>query len=166
MNFNRVAFILSFLILIFFVSTSSGFADISAVQDRLRVLQLQLVGQKIKQLQDQILQVGKSKPDAAASPQAPAPSPEEMSARLQNQINALQSLVASLSPRALEERTAQLESRIAAINQELPTASGSRLLELQNDLASALADYNQLQQQVQDALEASLKTQQAAALRQ
>ena len=165
MNFNRLALVVSFLLLLFFVSTSSGMADVSAIQDQLRGLQLKLVGQKIKQFQDQILQLGKPKPDAAAYQQAPAPSPEEMSVRLQNEITALESLVASLQPRALEERTAELENRISSINQQIQSATGPALLQLQKDLAAALADYNTLQQQVQSALEASLKEQQAAALR-
>ncbi len=165
MNFNRLALVISFLLLLFFVSTSSGMADVSAIQDQLRALQLKLVGQKVKQFQDQILQLGKSKPGAAVSSSAPAPSPEEMSVRLQNEITALESLVGSLQPRALEERTEELENRINGINQQIKSASGSALLQLQDDLSVALADYNQLQEQVQSALEASLKERQAAALR-
>ena len=167
MNLNRLALLLSLLVLIFFVSTSSGLADISSAQEQLRALQLKLVGQKIKQLQDAVLGVSKPKPEKASiSSSAPAPTPEEMQSRIQTQISALELLVASLQPRAIEERTSLLEARISAINQEIRSATGARLQELQADLQSALADYDALRQDVRAALDVSLKEQQAAALRQ
>lgn len=164
MNFNRTALLFSLLIVIFFVSTSAGFANVSAVQDQLRALQLKLVGEKIKQLQEAILKVGQPKPAAEQSPATP--SAEELQRRIQTQIGALESLVASLKPREIEERTALLEARIDAINQEIQSATGSRLAELQTDLENALADYAALRQDVRSALDASLKEQQIAALRQ
>ena len=166
MNFNRIALLVSLLLLIFFVFTSAGLADISAVQDQLRALQLKLVGQKVKQLQDQILQVGHPAPPAPAPVAEPVLSPEEISRQIQNQIDALQSLVASLSPRAFDEQTAALEARISRINQAIQTAVGPQLAQLQNDLASALADYDALRLKVKSALDESMKEQQAAALRQ
>lgn len=164
MNFNRAALLFSLLVLVFFVSTSAGLANLSAAQDQLRAIQLKLVGQKVRQLQDDILQFAKSKP--AVSVQSPTPTPEEMSQRIQTELAALESLVASLKPRVLDERIAALEARINAINQEIQSASGTRLQQLQVDLQVTLADYESLQQEVHDALDATLKEQQAAALRQ
>ncbi|MEK7082218.1 MAG: hypothetical protein AAB915_00885 [Patescibacteria group bacterium] len=163
MNLNRAALIVSFLLLIFFVSTSAGFASVSSVQDQLRALQLKLVGEKIKQLQEAILNVGKPKP--AEEEQSAKPTVEEMQSRIQTQIRALESLVASFKPQVIEERAALLEARIDAINQEIQAATGSRLAELQSDLENALADYTALRRDVRSALEASLKEQQIAALR-
>lgn len=164
MNLNRSALLVSLVALLFLVSTSVGFANVSAVQDQLRALQLKLIGQKIKQLQESILLVGKEKPAVQAS--APAPTAEELQSRIQTQIAALESLVASLRPREIEERTAMLEARIDAISAEIQSATGSRLAELQSDWESALADYAALRRDVRSALDASLKEQQIAALRQ
>jgi len=166
MNFNRAALLLSLLVLLFFVSTSSGLADLSAAQDALRALQLKLVGQKVRQLQDDILQFAKQGSVSSAPSSAPTPTPEGMSQRIQTELTALESLVASLKPRALDERIAALQSRINAISQEIQTATGARLQQLQADLQVTLADYEGLQQEVHDALDATLKEQQAAALRQ
>lgn len=164
MNLNRAALLSSLLLLIFFVSTSAGFASVSAVQDQLRALQLKLIGQKIKQLQESVLSVGKEKP-ATEKPLA-EPTVEELQSRIQTQIGALESLVASLRPREIEERTVMLEARIDAISLEIQSASGLRLTELQSDLDNALADYAALRQDVRSALDASLKEQQIAVLRQ
>ena len=165
MNLNRAALLFSLLLLIFFVSTSASFANVSAVQDKLRALQLKLVGEKIKQLQEAILKVGQSKLPAEEEESA-KPTVEELQSRIQTQIGALESLIASLNPRVIEERAVLLEARINAINQEILGATGPRLSQLQSDLESALADYAVLRQDVRSALDASLKEQQIAALRQ
>lgn len=164
MNLNRSALLVSVLALLFLVSTSAGFASVSAVQDQLRALQLKVIGQKIKQLEENILAAGKPKP--AAKEQSTEPTTEELQSRIQTQISALESLVSSLQPRVIDERTAALEARIDAIAREIQFAAGPRLAQLQADLESALADYSLLRQDVRAALDASLKEQQIAALRQ
>ncbi|MBI3631186.1 MAG: hypothetical protein HY221_02515 [Candidatus Sungbacteria bacterium] len=163
MNLNRIAVLSALLGLFFFVSTSAGLADISAVQGQLRALQLKLVGQKILLLQNAISEASHQQ-QQTLSVREENVTPEEMSRRIQNQISALESLVASLKPKILDEKTAQLEARISAIDAQIQVATGPRLAELQNELAAAVEEYNGLTQEVRGALEASLKERQVVAL--
>lgn len=167
MNLNRTAVLFALLALLFFVSTSSGLADISAVQEQLRTVQLKLVGLKIKLLQEAITEVGK--PDEVQQPVEvlePVLSREELTQRIENQIVILESLITSLKPRALADRTAELEARIEAINQETKTATGERLEELARELEATLVDHQALQREVRDSLEVTLKERQVAVLQE
>ncbi len=156
--------VIALLLLFFFVATSASFADLTAVQGQLRDLQLKLIGEKIKLIQEKIYEVRRPKPETLAATKTMTVG--ELSQSLEMQIKALESVVASLRPRILDEETARIEQRIAAINSELQTASGTRLLELQDELRKAAADYQNLQQAVRVALEDSIKERQAVVLRE
>lgn len=170
MNINNKALIVAFLLLFFFVATSSGFASISSVQEQLRLVQLKLIKEKIKLIQEQILGVGKPKSEPApvsiSAPAAATMTVAELTKSLEVQINALESVVSSLKPKVLDEETARIERKIAAISKELQTATGDKLLALQNELQKATADYENLQQAVRQALEDSIKDRQAIVLRE
>lgn len=156
--------IVALFLLGFFVSTSNGFASISAVQEKLRETQLKLIGERIKQIQGQIFEVGREK--SAEPVPEPQLSKEELAARLENQIKALEELTKQLKPRIIEEETARLEKEVSRINSEIRTASGEGLAELQKEFSQVLADYGKLQQQVKQSLEDSLRQRQAGLLRE
>lgn len=158
--------IISLFLLLFFVATSAGFASISSVQEQLRDVQLKLIKEKIKAIQEQILQVGKPKTEAVSISAGPTMTVGELSKSLEAQINALESVIASLKPRILDEETARIEQKVASISQELKTAIGGRVLELQGELQKATADYEKLQGSVRQALEDSIKGRQAVVLRE
>lgn len=158
--------IISLFLLLFFVATSAGFASISSVQEQLRDVQLKLVKEKIKAIQQQILQMGKPKSEVAPISTASTMTVGELAKSLEAQINALETVVVSLKPRVLDEETARIEQKIAGINQELRTATGDRLLELQGEMQKAAADYEKLQGAVRQALEDSIKSRQAVVLRE
>src|SRR3989344_7411346 len=119
---NNLSVILAVLVLLFFVSTSSGLASVSSIQENLREIQLKLIKEKIKLIQENILDLGKKRPEELAAPLPPAPASvptrEELAASLKTQVAALEGVIASLRPRALEENVARIEKRIAAINGE------------------------------------------------
>ena len=161
MNNTRLHLVLAFLLLFFFVATSAGFANVSGVQEQLRDLQLKLVKERLKQVQEQILQVSKKK-----SEEEPPVSREELKKRVENRINALDAVVRELKPRAIQEETARLEARIAAINQELPLAEGERLIQLKNELAQILKEYAAIQEEIKKSLQESLEQKQALLLQQ
>lgn len=167
---NRLALIISLLLLIFFVGTSSGFADLSSIQEKLREIQVKLIGEKIKLIQEQIIEAGKQKvkEDAISPASAPesAVSREELSRNIENQIKILGNVILSLKPKAVEEETARLEKRIAEIRSEIEKATGGRLLELQDELGQVLSDYNKLEQDVTQSLEDSLKQKQTIVLQE
>ena len=166
MNLNRIAVLLALLVLLFFVTTSTGLADLSAIQEQLRALQLKLIKEKVRDLNSQVQQAAQFKPAPRVHSPEPALSAEEMSQRIQNEIAALDSVVSSLKPRAIDEEIKALDGRISAISKEIQAASGPRLVQLQSELQNILADYAALQEEVKNALEASLKEQQAALLRE
>ena len=124
MNPNKPALIFALLFLLFFVSTSNGFANVTAIQEKLRDIQVKLIGEKIKLLQERIYEVSAdiNKERAAAVP-PPAPEPtlsrEELAKSLENQIILLQVSIESLRPRAIEEEAIRIERRIADINRRL-----------------------------------------------
>ena len=160
------ALITAVLLLLLFVATSAGFASISSVQEQLRDVQLKLIKEKIKSIQEQILGFGKSKPGTTSIGAAPTMTVGELSKSLEAQISALESVVASLKPRILDEEAARIEQKIVGISQELQTATGDRLLELQAELQKATSDYEKLQNAVRQALEDSIKDRQAIVLRE
>lgn len=166
MAFNRLGLILAFLLLLFFVSTSSGLANLSAVQEQLRAAQLKLIKEKIKLLQEQVLKVGQPKEKPVKPAEEPVQNREELARRLETQIKALEQVVASLKPKAVEEETARIEKRIAEINIEIKTASGEKLLVLQEELQKLLIDYSKLQESIQRSLEEQIKERQIILLRE
>ena len=161
---TKVSLVAAVLLLFFFVSTSNGFANVSAIQEKLREAQLKLIGEKIKQLQGQVNEVGKEKPAE------PKPEPElskgELSLRLENQIKGLEAVIKDLKPKVIEEETARLEKEVALVNSELKTATGERLVELQEKLSQVLVDYGKVQDQVKMAVEESIREKQAFVLRE
>lgn len=164
MEYKRATLVVAFLFLLFFVSTSSGFANISSIQEKLRETQLKVIGERIKQIQGQIYEAGRAKP-AEPEPE-PQLSKEELAARLENQISGLEDLIKDLKPRIIEEETARLEKEVARIYGEIRTATGEHLAKLQNELSQALADYSKLQEQVKAAVEESIRQRQALILQE
>ena len=164
MEYKRATLVVASLFLLFFIATSSGFANVSAVQEKLREVQLKLIGEKIKLLQKQVSDVGREKP-AEPVPE-PQLSKEELAGRLENQIKGLEALIKDLKPRIIEEETARLEKEIARIYLETRTATGERLLELQKELSAVLADYSKLQEQVKTAVQESIRQRQALILQE
>ena len=47
---NRAPILFALLLLLFFVSTSAGFASVSSIQEQLRAIQLKLIAEKVKLL--------------------------------------------------------------------------------------------------------------------
>lgn len=158
--------VIALLLLFFFVATSASFADLTTVQGQLRDLQLKLIKEKIKSIQEKIYEIGRPKPETTSTLAAKTLTVGELSQSLEAQINALESVVQSLKPRVLDEETVRIEQKIAVINQELPSATGVRLLELQDELQKAAVDYEKLQLAVRQALEDSIKNRQAIVLRE
>ena len=164
MEYKRATLVVAFLFLLFLVSTSSGLANISAVQEKLREVQLKLIAEKIKLLQNQIFNVGREKP--AKPVLEPELSREELGSRLENQIKGLEELISQLKPRIIEEETARLEKEVARIYAEIRTATGERLLELQSELSVVLVDYGKIQEQVKVSVEESIRQRQALVLQE
>lgn len=167
---SRVPIIFSLLMLLFFVSTSAGFANISGIQDQLRSAQLTLIREKLKLLQEGIINAGKQQVkerEEAKAKEMPAaltsaePDREAVARTLQAQVKTLQGVIATLRPRAIEQRTAEIESRISAIKEEVKTAAGARLAELQTELNRLLDEYKTLQEDVRQALAESITYRQA-----
>lgn len=156
------------LFAVFIFSAGDGLASsISAIQERLRDLQVKVIKEKLKLLQGKVLDLGKEKPKDERPPAEPQPPTiEELSRSLEAQVKALEDVIRALKPRAVVEETARLEKRIAEINQELRTAGGSRLLELQEELKIVLKDYENLQKNVREALEESIKEKQVGLIRE
>lgn len=163
---NRTTLIVAILLLLFFVSTSSGFANISAIQEKLREIQLKLIKERVKLLQEETSKVGEKRAKELAQQriiETPA-SREELSQRLAEQIRTLEGAVITLRPKAVEEETARIETRIQGIRAELEIASGNRLVELRDELETLLSDYNRLQGYVTSSLEESLAQKQVLLL--
>lgn len=162
---NRAPLLFALLLLLFFVSTSAGLADISAIQDQLRSVQLKIIAEKLKILQKGVLglHVGPAPAQAppAGAPSAPEPTREELSRILEEQIKTLQGAVASLQPRAMEEEAVRIEQDIGRIVEAVKTASGDHLLALQDQLNKLIAAHDALVERVRQALEDSLKYKQA-----
>ena len=160
---NRAPLLFALLLLLFFVSTSAGLADISAIQDQLRSAQLKLIGEKLKLLQEGVLglRTAPAPPPAVASPATPEPTREELSRILEDQIKILQDVVASLRPKAIDEEASRIEQELTRIIGELKTASGDQLVVLRNQLDQLVAAHDTLTEQVRQSLEDSLKYKQA-----
>ena len=159
---------ISLLVLLFFVSTSGGFADISSVQEQLREIQLKLVRERAKLIQQEILnvskQLAKTPPVSEAAPVAM--SREALAKDIEMQIAALENTVVSLRPRAVEEEAARIENRMREISAAIPKARGVDLLGLRAELQKLADEYEILQRTVQERLEESLRAQQVLLLRQ
>ena len=170
MNETRVPIIFALLMLLFFVSTSAGFANISGIQEQLRTIQLTLIREKLKLLQEGIIEAGKQQVKerevSKAGQMSPAlvkaePNRDELARTLEAQIRTLQGVVAALRPRSIEQRTAEIEKRIGEIKEELKTAAGTKLAALQGELNGLLARYEELQEDVRQALVESITYRQA-----
>lgn len=170
MSKNRAPILFALLFLLFFVSTSAGFADVSSIQEQLREIQLKLIREKVKLLQEGILNVRPAPPAplpaAPPAPTEPQPTREELSHTLEEQIRTLQGVVATLKPRAVEEEAAEIEGRIAAIGVELKTASDARLVSLQDELQNLIARHAALEKEVRQELDDALKYKQAVLIGQ
>ena len=168
MNFNRPVLVLSLLLLFFFVSTSEGFANVSAIQEKLRDIQIKLIRERIKIIQEQIFEVGGEVNQERAASTLPTPEPaisrEELARGLENQIVSLQGVIESLRPRAIVEETARIERRVADINKEAESATGERLLDLREELASLLSSYRGLEKELIADLDKSIKAKQLVLL--
>ncbi|MFY9463108.1 MAG: hypothetical protein WAP52_02900 [Candidatus Sungiibacteriota bacterium] len=160
MTENRAPLLFALLLLLFFVSTSAGFADLSAIQNQIQVIQLKVIGEKLKAIQQGILGIDAGPPPvvvAVISPKVPEPTREALSRTLEQQIQVLQGVVARLQPQATAEEAARIEKRIAEIGNEVETASGDKLLALKNELDGLIAERDILEQQIRTALGDSIK---------
>lgn len=157
MDHKRPIALVSLLFLFFLVSTSRGAANVSAIQEKLREIQLKLIKEQIKLIQEKTLDVGRF----VASPMVPAPEPvlnrDELALRLENQIRGLNDVVVALRPRVIEEEAVRIERRIAEINEEVKTATGARLRELRDELNLLLRDFTRIQSSLRESLDRSLK---------
>lgn len=165
--FNRPVLVFALLFLLFFVSTSDGFANVSAIQEKLRDIQLKLIRERIKLIQERIFEVGKEvNQERIALPPAPEPAPsrDELAGNLENQIVSLQGVIESLKPRAIVEEIARIERRIAEINKKAETATGDQLLVLREELALLLENYRGLEKGLIAELDKSIKERQLVIL--
>ena len=167
---NRAPILFALLMLLFFVSTSAGFANVSGIQEQLRGIQLKLIREKIKLLQEGIIKAGqeqvaeREKKSEALMPVPlvkDEPNREELSRILEAQVRTLQGVVATLRPRAIEEETARIEKRIGEIKEAVKTATGAKLRNLQEELNSLFNEYEALQTQVRESLAESITYRQA-----
>ncbi len=166
---NRRAFVISVLLLLFFVSTSGGVASISSVQEQLRDVQLKLVRERAKLIQEDILKV--SKQIAAAPPLAAAPTVaplnrEALGRDLEAQIAGLERTIVTLRPRAVDEEAERIENRMQEISAAIQTARGVQLLSLRAELQKLADEYDILQKNVRASVEESLKAKQLMLLRE
>lgn len=166
--FNRPALVLALLLLLFFVSTSNGFANVSVIQEKLRDIQLKLIREQIKLIQEKTFEVGREINQERVVMLPPAPEPalsrEELARSLENQIVSLQGVIESLRPRFIEEETVRIERRVVEINKEAENATGDRLLALREELASLLESYRGLERGLVAELDKSIKEKQLVIL--
>jgi len=167
---NRAPILFALIALTFFVSTSAGFANVSGIQEQLRSIQLKLIREKLKLLQESIIKVGEERVqerEAAEKRPLPAaltksePNGKELARTLEGQVKTLQGIIATLRPRAIEEETARIEKRIGEIKDALKTATGIKLRDLQDELNMLFAEYQALQEQVRQSLAESITYRQA-----
>lgn len=162
---NRPQIVIALLLLFFLLSTSAGFANISAIQEQLRTIQLKLIKERLKLIQEQVLKVNVPPPVAPSPAVEPVQSAEELMKNLERQKTLLEQAVASLRPKAITDETNRIEKRLMEINEELKEATGTRLVELQKELTVLIGDQEKLQREVRELLEESLKAHQAALLK-
>jgi len=138
-------------------------------------MQLKLIREKVKLLQQGIIDAGKqqireredAQKQAGASLLVKAePNRRELEAALARQIATLQGVVNSLRPRAIDEETARIEKRIGEIKGNVKTASGIALRNLQDELNGLLAEYDALQNEVRAALTESITYRQALVIQE
>lgn len=168
---NRAPILFALLLLLFFVSTSAGFASVSSIQEQLRAIQLKLIAEKVKLLQQDIIKVGQeqvAEREAAREEQilpfaltADEPKGEELARLLEQQVQVLEGVIAALRPRAIDEEARRIEQRIGEIKAELKDASGVKLLDLQTELNELLSAYEALQAEVRRSLTDSITYRQA-----
>jgi len=164
---NRTPLLFALLLLLFFVSTSAGFANFSAIQDQLRGLQLKVIGEKLKILQQGVLGVTTT-PPKAASPLPPLVkeiTAEELSATLKAEIKTLEGIVITLKPQAMDEEAVRIEKQLAEIQKEAASATGDELFALRERLSRLTSEQAALEQNVRKALEDSLKYRQVLIIR-
>lgn len=166
---NRAPLLFALLLLLFFVSTGSGFADISSIKNQIQSLQLKIIGEKLKVIQQGILGIDAGPPVMATLPSkvpVPEPTREELSRALEQQIQILQGVVARLQPQATAEEAARIEKRIAAIGEEVKKASGDKLISLQDEMADLAAQQNALERDVRQSLSDSIKYKQVQVIKE
>lgn len=172
---NRAPIVVSLLLLFVLVSTSAGFASISGVQDQLRAIQLKVLQEKARLIQQSIIDAGKQqikeRDDAKAREDMTVvgtsePDRAELESTLQSQIMSLQNIIRSLRPRAIDEETDRIEKRIGQIKVKVRTASGKALGDLQTELNGLLAEYDNLQTEVRQQLSESITYRQALVIQE
>lgn len=163
-DFNSKSLLFSLLLLLFFLSTSAEFADISSIQKQLRVIQLKLIGEKIKLIQGEVSQIQPVRMPSFS--EESLLSRDELARRIEAQIATLESVVASLKPRAIVEETDRLEQRISQIREEIRIADGNRLSQLQEELVQIVYEYDNLQRDVTKSLEDTLKQKQVLVIQE
>lgn len=165
---NRTPLLFALLLLLFFVSTSAGFADVSAIYDQLRGIQLKIIGEKLKIIQQGILGISPAPPKAEVYVPAPPPkevTAEELASALHAQIKTLEGIVSVLKPQAMDEEAARIEKQIAEIQKQVAGATGDALLALQEKVSQLTSEQAVLEQSVRKALEDSLKYRQVLVIR-
>ncbi len=158
---NRKIFLaVGVIALLAFVGLESGFADISSIQEQLKSMQLTVIKEKIKQVQEQIYGVLKNQ-----QKEPPKLNREQLAKSLDDQIKALESIVAKLKPKVVEEEAARIEKRMQEINVELETASNDKLMSLQTELEQLLVDQDKVQDTIKQSLEDGIEYKQALLLK-
>ena len=112
---NRTSLLFALLLLLFLVSTSAGFANVSSIQDQLRGLQLKIIGEKLKLIQDGILGIAPTPPEVAVVPPPVVQemTPEQLAVTLQKQVLVLEGIIGALKPQAMAQEAARIEQQIA-----------------------------------------------------
>src|SRR3989338_7604329 len=164
---NRTSLLFALLLLLFLVSTSAGFANVSSIQDQLRGLQLKIIGEKLKLIQEGILGIAPTPPEVAVIPPPVVQemTPEQLAVTLQKQVQVLEGIIGSLKPQAMAQEAARIEKAINEVQKQVAGATGDELLALQERLTQLTEDQVVLEQSVRKSLEDSLKYNQALLIR-
>ena len=164
---NRTSLLFALLLLLFLVSTSAGFANVSSIQDQLRGLQLKIIGEKLKLIQEGILGIAPTPPEVAVihPPVVQEMTPEQLADTLQKQVQVLEGIIGSLRPQAMAQEAARIEKEISEVQKQVAGATGDELLALQERLTQLTEDQVALEQSVRKSLEDSLKYNQALLIR-
>jgi hypothetical protein len=159
MTENRAPLLFALLLLLLFVSTSAGFADVSAIRNQINSIQLKIIGEKLKALQQSVLGVDAGSPPVVATPppKPPEPTREELAHALEQQIQVLRGVVTTLQPQAVAEEAARIEDRIVKIGDEVKTATGDHLLALQEEMMRLADAHAMLEREVRQSLADSIK---------
>ncbi|MBI2053511.1 MAG: hypothetical protein HYT41_02075 [Candidatus Sungbacteria bacterium] len=164
---NRTSLLFALLLLLFLVSTSAGFANVSSIQDQLRGLQLKIIGEKLKLIQEGILGITPTPVEVAVVPPPAVQemTPEQLADTLQKQIRVLEGIIGALKPQAMAQEAARIEQQIAEVQKQVADATGDELSALQERLSQLTEDQIVLEQSVRKSLEDSLKYNQALLIR-